>query len=132
MTPPVSRHLVFIAALCAAPLAPRPALAQAPADSFAATARSVIAAGHHPWARWPEFPALAADLRAAYEPAAYQPLWIANGGPTPAARAAVAQLAGAGDHGLDPEDYDAADLAARFAALGSAPPASATDLALLD
>ena len=26
---------------------------------LAATARSVIAAGHHPWARWPEFPALA-------------------------------------------------------------------------
>ena len=130
--PPLSRRLVLAAALCAASLAPRPALAQTPADSFAATARTVIAAGHHPWARWPEFPALAADLRAAYEPREYQPLWIANGGPTPAARDAVAQLAGAGDHGLDPADYDAADLAARFAALGSSPPASAADLALLD
>jgi murein L,D-transpeptidase YcbB/YkuD len=132
MTPPASRRLLLAAALCAASLAPRPALAQAPADSFAATATSVIAAGHHPWARWPEFPALAADLRAAYEPGAYQPLWIANGGPTQAARDAVAQLAGAGDHGLDPADYDAADLAARFAALGSGPPASGADLALLD
>lgn len=132
MVPPLSRRLGFAAALCAASLAPRPALAQAPADSFAATTRSVIAAGHHPWARWPEFPALAADLRTAYEPGAYQPLWIANGGPTQAARDAVVQLAGAGDHGLDPADYDAADLAARFAALGSGPPASAADLALLD
>ncbi len=129
MVPPIPRRLVFVAALCAAPL---PALAQTPADSFAATARSVIAAGHHPWARWPEFPALAADLRAAYEPGGYQPLWIANGGPTPAARDAVAQLADAGNHGLDPADYDAADLAARFAALGSGPPASGAELALLD
>ncbi|HEY6948313.1 MAG TPA: L,D-transpeptidase family protein, partial [Gemmatimonadales bacterium] len=137
MVPPLSRRLVFAAALCAASRAPRPALAQTqalaqPADSFAATARGVIAAGHHPWVRWPEFPALAADLRAAYEPGAYQPLWITNGGPTQAARDAVAQLAGAGDHGLDPADYDAADLAGRFAALGSGPPAAAADLALLD
>lgn len=129
MVPPIQRRLVFIAALCAAPL---PALAQTPADSFAATVRSVIAAGRQPWARWPEFPALAPDLRAAYEPGGYGPLWIANGGPTPAARAAVAQLAAAGDHGLDPADYDAADLAARFAALGSGPPASGAELALLD
>ena len=127
--PPVPLRLALAAALCAVPAA---AHGQTPADSFGATARSVIAAGHHPWARWPEFPALAADLRAAYEPGGYAPLWIANGGPTPAAHAAVAQLAGAGDHGLDPADYDAADLAARFAALGSGPPATGADLALLD
>ncbi|MGE5230945.1 MAG: L,D-transpeptidase family protein [Deltaproteobacteria bacterium] len=129
MVPPIHHRFALAAALCAAPL---PALAQTPTDSFAAAARSIIAAGHHPWARWPEFPALAADLRAAYEPGGYAPLWIANGGPTPAARAAVAQLAEAGDHGLDPADYDAADVAARFAALGSGPPASGAELALLD
>lgn len=129
MVPPIRHRFALAAALCAAPL---PALAQTPADSFAATARSIISAGHHPWARWPEFPALATDLRAAYEPGGYQPLWIANGGPTPAARDAVAQLADAGNHGLDPAEYDAADLAARFAALGSGPPASGAELALLD
>jgi len=129
MVPPISRRLGFAAAICAVPL---PAPAQTPADSFAATARGVIAAGHQPWARWREFPALASDLRAAYEPGGYQPLWLADGASTQAGQDAVAQLAAAADHGLDPADYDAADIAARLSALESGRASSAADLALLD
>jgi murein L,D-transpeptidase YcbB/YkuD len=59
---------------------------------------------------------LPAWLRAA-EPA----LWLQAGGPTAAATQAVALLAQARDHGLEPEDYGAARLAAALAEAAARP-----------
>ncbi len=47
-------------------------------------------------------------VRRLYEPRAGAPLWLDAGRPSPAARAAIVQLLGAPELGLDPGDYDAA------------------------
>ena len=59
-------------------------------------------------------------------------LWFnAAGEPLPQARSALAWLADAASHGLEPQDYDAAGLAQRFAQPAATPSAAeATDLAL--
>ena len=99
-------------------------------DSAAATLRPLIASGRIPLARWPDFSRDAETVARLYASRADAPLWLDHGRPTLAARDALAALSGAGAHGLDPEDYDAATLNRLAAEL--APGRPAADLARFD
>jgi murein L,D-transpeptidase YcbB/YkuD len=72
------------------------------------TVRAIISRAQHPWARRPGFARDAEAVRRLYEPRAGAPLWLDAGRPSPAALAAIVQLLGAPELGLDPGDYDAA------------------------
>jgi len=71
-------------------------------------------------------------LLAAAASAAPPLLWISGGQPTPQAIALLAQLASAADHGLDPSDYQADNLAASVERLRHAQIASQSELEPLD
>jgi murein L,D-transpeptidase YcbB/YkuD len=62
-----------------------------------------------------------AQLKTLYEAGAYAPLWTdSRARPTEAAREVLALASGAADHGLDPADYDAAEIGRAAAALAGA------------
>jgi murein L,D-transpeptidase YcbB/YkuD len=56
--------------------------------------------------------AVAPEIAAFYAARGNRPVWMTPAGPAPAARALAARLASAGDDGLDPGRYRAADVAA--------------------
>jgi len=85
-------------------IAPSPAHAQ---DSLPAPMQPLLAAGRHPWARWPDFGAYAGDLARLYAARADTPIWHDGTRLSSAGYAAIGQLRAAGDRGLDPADYDA-------------------------
>lgn len=105
----------MLAVACVIATAP-PALSQSVAAPPAATSadgtalRAIIDGGRHPAMRWRQLDDVAADLRGAYDAAAWSPLWIRGGRPTAAAMALLDQLAAADARGLRPDDYDAATL----------------------
>jgi murein L,D-transpeptidase YcbB/YkuD len=99
-------------------------------DSVAATLRPLIAAAVAPMGRWSDFSRHAEAVARLYASRADAPLWVEEGRPTRAAQEALAALAGADAHGLDPRDYDAATLD-RLAA-GLEPGHPAADLARFD
>ena len=76
-------------------------------DPAAPAVRTLIAAGHHPWAARPDFRLLREPIARLYGPEAAVPLWVRAGRASAAASAAIDQLVRAGEHGLDPGDYDA-------------------------
>lgn len=85
----------------------------------------------------PEFgpltPAELDELSAVYAPPNFATLWVdADGRPSHNARAALALLAGAVDHGLDPDDYRADRLAHLSATLDVVRPRVAKDIATFD
>jgi len=105
-----TRRLLLLLLLVAIPIGiPAPAGAQ---DSLVAadTVQALVASARHPWARWPDFARHVDVVKRLYDQRAGALLW-SDGIPLPsAARAAIAQLLAASDHGLDPRDYDAATL----------------------
>ena len=74
------------------------------------TAQLVIASARLPWSRWPDFPRYVDDVVRLYPARGDAAVWLDQTGPTHAAREAMALLSAAGDHGLDPFDYDAPTL----------------------
>lgn len=72
--------------------------------------RDVIAAARLPWSRWPDFSRHVDHVARLYRARAGAPVWLEAGLPGRQAREAVAQLAAAFTHGLDPVDYDASAL----------------------
>jgi murein L,D-transpeptidase YcbB/YkuD len=66
--------------------------------------------------------AVAPDIAAFYAARGNRPVWMTPTGPAPAARALAARLASAGDDGLDPDRYRAADVAAAVEAAWSRDP----------
>jgi murein L,D-transpeptidase YcbB/YkuD len=60
-----------------------------------------------------------ADLRAFYEPAAYDPAWVRGGRPTAQAYALIQAFRSAAAKGLNPDDYDASLWPARLDELGT-------------
>jgi murein L,D-transpeptidase YcbB/YkuD len=66
--------------------------------------------------------AVAPEIAAFYRARENRPVWMTPAGPAPAARALAARLASAGDDGLDPARYRAADVAAAVEAAWGADP----------
>lgn len=88
-------------------LSSRPAIAQ---DTVGLQLRTMIAQAHHPWARRPDFPRYVDVVARLYASRGDAPLWLAGRAPSPAARAAIAELLAGAGQGLMPADYDAPTL----------------------
>ena len=82
---------------------------------------AIVDSGRHPWLTWGDFPHLQPALRDLYAAEPDGLFWLDGGRPVAALQAAVAALAQAGTHGLNPDDYDAPAMAERLARLTSAP-----------
>ena len=103
-----------------------------PADpAIAATLDQVLAAGEHPWLKWGQISDVAPTLEALYQDEPDGLLWFAGKDPYPGLEGALETLASAGEHGLDPADYDAALLQERWEAIATGP-ASEPERALFD
>ena len=99
------RRSALIVVLCA--LAAPAARAQ---ERGAAEVRAAIAGARVPWSRWPDFSRHVDDVARIYRARAEGPVWLERRGPSHQGREAVARLAAAAEHGLDPRDYDAVTL----------------------
>ena len=113
-------------ALIAAPAALLAALASAalpPAAGAqeAADLRTAIAGARLSWSRWPDFSRHVDDIARLYASRADAPVWLTGSGLSHQGREAMAQLAGAAEHGLAPSDYDAPVLDSLVQHLGRAP-----------
>jgi murein L,D-transpeptidase YcbB/YkuD len=102
-----------------------------PDEVVAATVDELLAAAEDPLLRWPSFPNAAPVLRELYGQEPDRLLWFAGDAPYPGLEGALSALASAGDHGLDPADYDAEALARAWTAIESGAATSA-DRALFD
>jgi murein L,D-transpeptidase YcbB/YkuD len=107
--------------------APAPAL-----EASRATIAARVREAEHPWLSRPHFASFRDELEGLYAPRANAPLWLDGARPTDAAGEAIAALAGAGEKGLDPGDYDFALLEAERGALRAGADASPGRLALFD
>jgi L,D-transpeptidase YcbB len=67
--------------------------------------------------RWPNFYPYRTQVTRFYESSGYSLVWVRDGVPSDAARAAIAVLQNAAAKGLDPEDYDGSRWASRFVGL---------------
>jgi murein L,D-transpeptidase YcbB/YkuD len=67
---------------------------------------------------------VSADIAAFYRERGSRPIWVTRSGPRPEAVALGAAIARAGDHGLDPARYGAAEIAAALDAARSGDPAA--------
>ncbi|MDQ8167964.1 MAG: L,D-transpeptidase family protein [Gemmatimonadota bacterium] len=129
--PLLFRRLFVLAALVGAvgggAATPLAAAAQGRAsEDPAGVLRAIIASRRHRVQRWPRLDDVAADLQRAYTRAAWAPLWLRDGQPTPAALAVIAELERVTARGLDPRDYDAGALRTRAARLAVLPVWTAT------
>jgi murein L,D-transpeptidase YcbB/YkuD len=79
--------------------------------------RKLVERGRHPAIRWSRFFDVQPAAILLYQRNGWNPVWLTDNRPTAAARATVDVLATAADRGLDPEDYDAQQLAALVATL---------------
>jgi murein L,D-transpeptidase YcbB/YkuD len=95
-----------------------PAWAQ---DPQTADVRAVIAGARLPWSRWPDFSRHVDDVARVYMTRADAPVWLDEAGVSRQGREALAQVAAAAEHGLDPGDYDAPTLDSLARRVGSAP-----------
>ena len=106
---------------------PRPKAAAPRAVSAEATAvRNLLASSRHPNLAWPVISDVREDLERMYARRGFNPAWLENSRPTPAANAMIEQLAGADSLGLVATDYDADWLRTqghRLASEGAATPA---------
>jgi murein L,D-transpeptidase YcbB/YkuD len=74
---------------------------KASAQDSSANAESILATANVPWGRY------ATDVTRLYEMSSGAPVWLENLRLSPPGQAAVSALLRAGEHGLDPRDYDA-------------------------
>lgn len=79
--------------------------------------RRLVERGRHPAIRWGRFPDVQREAATLYVRNQWEPLWLDRNRPTRAARALADLLATGADRGLDPDDYDARQLAAFIATL---------------
>jgi len=84
-----------------------------------------------PWARWPDFSRYVDEVHRLYGAQASTPVWSDGLGVSGAGTAAIAALLAAGEHGLNPSDYDAETLE-RVAQYSVHAPLSAHDRARFD
>jgi murein L,D-transpeptidase YcbB/YkuD len=98
----------------------------------AATIEHVLGSGQHPGLKWPDIPEMAPVLKAAYETEPDRLVWFDGTTPSPVVTRALGALGNAGEHGLDPADYDAGWLSEEWAVLSSGAEVSGPDRALFD
>jgi murein L,D-transpeptidase YcbB/YkuD len=84
--------------------------ASAAQDPLARTLEGVLASGRIPWSRWPDFSRYLDEVRELYGVHPGQLVWFEGPLVSRAGTIAVAALLTAGEHGLDPRDYDAGTL----------------------
>jgi murein L,D-transpeptidase YcbB/YkuD len=97
----------------------------------ATTIDRVLSSAEHPELRWGKIPDVATALKPLYDAEPDRLFWFDRTTPVPKLTATLGALASAGDHGLDPADYDAALLTEQWAAFKSGSMAGA-DRALFD
>lgn len=85
--------------------------AAAAQDPLAKMLDQVLASGRIPWSRWPDFSRYLDEVRELYRAQPGQLVWFDGPRLSRAGTAAVEALVAAGEHGLDPRDYDAGALA---------------------
>ena len=85
-------------------------LTAAPVDTGNAALRAALDAPNAAMMRWANLADVRPALQAAYASRQWEPFWLLQGKPTPAARLVIKELALARSHGLDPADYDAGRL----------------------
>ena len=93
--------------------------------------QDVIATGRIPWARWPDFSRYVDEVRRLYGAEADTWVWFDGALVSHAGTAAIAALLTAGEHGLDPLNYDVETLE-RVAHHSVRPPLSAKDRTRFD
>jgi murein L,D-transpeptidase YcbB/YkuD len=101
-------------------------------DATAAVMQSLVDAGVDSDLRWPRFPDYQEQVRHAYGPGQFAPLWVGDGRPTAQATEVIATLAAADTKGLEPTDYDAAHLRAEAEALRTADAPTAEQVGRFD
>lgn len=84
----------------------------APVDTGSAALRLALDAPATALMRWGDLSDVRPALRAAYDTRQWEPFWLGQGRATATARLVIKELAAARGRGLDPDDYDAARLAA--------------------
>lgn len=134
--------LALLAVSCgsSAPAPAPPAVAAAPAAVAPArganqetveTVDKVLATGVHPGLKWSAIADVAPALKILYDAEPDRLLWFDGDRPAASVPATLAAIAGSGDHGLDPADYDAAALGEQWKTLAGGQ-GSPADRALFD
>jgi murein L,D-transpeptidase YcbB/YkuD len=100
-------------------------------DTVATAIDELIGAARAPWARWPDFARYVDDLNRLYRTQPGVTVWLDGPRVTSQAGAAIGALRAAGEHGLDPRDYDA-ELLDRVARQSVRVPLAAVDRARFD
>ena len=106
--------------------------AAGPADpDVVAVVERVFSSSEHPGLKWSAIPDAVSILKPLYDAEGDRLMWFERNAPVPGVERALAAIGAAGDHGLDPADYDAASLAEQWTSIkgGSA---SAPERALFD
>jgi murein L,D-transpeptidase YcbB/YkuD len=76
-------------------------------DSTTAPLRTLLATAQHRWARWPDFGRYVTELSRLYGSPPTTLIWHDGSQLSRAGVAAIDELCAAGEHGLEPTDYDA-------------------------
>ncbi len=97
----------------------------------AATVDDVLSSAEHPQLKWGRIPDIVSVLKPLYAAEPDRLFWFDGTVPVSGLEATLATLSKAGDHGLDPEDYDSALLRDQWASL-KAGGVSGADRALFD
>ena len=126
----VTTSLLLMAVLAAVAAKQAPSVG-AREDRVADVVQSILTSGEHPGLKWGSIGDVTADLAPLYEAEPDRLLWFDGSSPLPSLHRTLAAIAAAGDHGLDPADYDAASLAEQWRTLKSGS-GSAADRALFD
>jgi len=102
---------------------PAPAAAQAHSappvaeNDIAPTVERVLSSAEHPGLTWSAISDVTSVLKPLYDREPDKLLWFDGTAPAPVVDATIATIAAAGEYGLDPDDYDAAFLQERWAAV---------------
>ncbi len=106
--------------------------AAGPADpDVVAVVERVFSSSEHPGLKWSAIPDTVPILKPLYDAEGDRLMWFERNAPVPGVERALAAIGAAGDHGLDPADYDAASLAEQWTSI-KAGSASAPERALFD
>ena len=81
------------------------------------TVDRVLSSAEHPGLTWTNISDVTSVLKPLYEREADKLLWFDGTTPAPVVDATIATIAAASEYGLDPDDYDAAFLQERWAAV---------------
>ncbi len=87
--------------------------------SVAACVRRVVDDASHPIIRWPDFPFYQDEMQGLYAPMDYGLVWFEDGRPRKQIAEVIVILNEATNHGLEPESYDAEELARQWRELST-------------